>query len=362
MASAVSCLSRRRSIAARHRPIGFRILFLLLSASISFWLGTNYRSCEERISFPSRSKRGFDLTATIADIAHTIPPLRSPDGIVLIPSFKMVLSDLYGRCAFVNVTTGREHCSFLEAGHEHTVHSHVFNALLSSLVFVEPQSTMVVDLGSNVGVFSLSAAALGFRVTSIEAQIALNRFARASAAVNGFSRKMLILDGLVIGTNEMSAGSHLPHYLYIPGDGEAVNETSATKVPIGDVVQQDVQFLKIDLDGPEGPLMFGLLPILKKHKVYNIAIEINSDVWHRFSGNVNEEIRLLVSLFGLGYCAHYVPVADQKQRHRPVMEELKPSDGLRLPGYYQVPEDRFMRVLAFNSFETKNFFFSKQVC
>lgn len=302
------------------------------------------------------------MASVIAEIAHTIPPLRSFDGSVLIPSFKMVLSDLYGRCAFLNATTGREHCSFLEDGREYVVHSHVFNALLASLVFAVPQSMMVVDLGSNVGVFSLSAAALGFRVISIDAQTALNRFARASAAVNGFSRKMSILDGLVIGSAELSAGSQLPHYLYIPGDGEAVNETSTTKIPIGKIVTQDVQFLKIDLDGPEGPLMFGLLPILRRHDVYNIAIEINSDVWHRYSQDVNEEMKLLASLFKLGYCAHYTPVGDQKQRHLPVVKLLKSSDHLRLPGYYQVSEDQFVQVLSYNSFETKNFFFSKNIC
>lgn len=297
------------------------------------------------------------------------PPLRK-NGVELIPGFKMVLGDLHGSCDFPTVD-GRSYCEMISAGFEHTVHAHVFNTLISSLIHVpknERQHLRVIDLGSNIGLFSLSSAALGYQVVSIEAQLLLNRFARASAWENGFSHRMTILDGLIVGNHQRSTHV-LPKVLYVPGDNPTLmednspNRTATERIPIAKVLMGTVQLLKIDIDGPEGPLMYGLIPLLKSVSVKNIVIEISTGAWKSFEGSFKEELNLFLSVFDLGYCVHFIPVFDQIKRHATLYEELSPSDDNMLPGYYIVPNKKKLEeVLSFENHETKNLFMSKEAC
>lgn len=350
------------------------VLFCLAAFSLLFWTKScsieATCQCKQNLAALSTSSPRPGVVLLLEEVSYQIPPIMFEKKVEL-PSFKMMLGDLMGNCNFL--TNGPEdYCELMANGFESGVHRHVFDPFILSLR--GHKGGNVVDLGSNVGLFCTSAAAMRFNVICVEAQLGLNRLARATAFVNGFEERMQIRDGMIVAQKNVMI-KHIPDSLYIPGDAEIRQSrkqarTATNMIEIDEVVQGDTILIKIDIDGPEGALIKGLFPLLKKYYVENLVIEMGADSWSKYGTTQKEALDLYVKLSSeLGYCMYYHPYGDQVQRHSDLLVELKRLDDLespdfarRLRGYYFVPKEKAAEVLMWNGGETKNIYYSKIFC
>eukprot|EP00633_Aureoumbra_lagunensis_P003577 CAMPEP_0197289824 /NCGR_PEP_ID=MMETSP0890-20130614/7087_1 /TAXON_ID=44058 ORGANISM="Aureoumbra lagunensis, Strain CCMP1510" /NCGR_SAMPLE_ID=MMETSP0890 /ASSEMBLY_ACC=CAM_ASM_000533 /LENGTH=370 /DNA_ID=CAMNT_0042761465 /DNA_START=223 /DNA_END=1335 /DNA_ORIENTATION=- len=191
---------------------------------------------------------------------------------------------------------------------------------------IENETTTVLDLGANHGLYSLLAAAKGAKVWGIEPQTALSSLVQACAAVNGFDHnsfhifRNLILDadpGKTIEFPELAMHSNgeggaasigmptaqaanLPKY--------AVTTISVSKLADQCFHSQSIAFMKVDVEGVELPALRSAMPLFQHHKIKHAVVEFGPlSRWKRLSesgveNNGQEHAALLLaSLRNLGY-------------------------------------------------------------
>ncbi len=145
---------------------------------------------------------------------------------------------------------------------------------------------LVVDVGANVGYFSYIAALSGCRVVSIEAAASnvqrLRQTARrAAAGARGIS--------WTVYHNAAAEVSGAAVRLYVAPNDARVNAGNHKARPTGggergytlrldDILDEDVHFLKLDVEGYEPRALAGAARLFTEHRVSAVVLELSHDV------------------------------------------------------------------------------------
>jgi FkbM family methyltransferase len=144
---------------------------------------------------------------------------------------------------------------------------------------------LVVDVGANIGYFTMMAAALGYDVISFEPMAHNLQRLRSSVSRNGFGSRVSIIDRVAAqtaGAQVVLVATHSTNQ----GNGHIVNELSVdsshryySKTTTLDAVlvpmKQDILLMKIDVEGSEAAVLDGAYGIMHEHTVYFITLEIS---------------------------------------------------------------------------------------
>ena len=140
------------------------------------------------------------------------------------------------------------------------------------IVRVSKKPGLVVDVGANIGYFSLLAAALGHQVVAFEP---MNRNVAkfwSSVETNHFEDKITLFQNAVVSEKGLRVALESTHHTNqgngrIVGVGEWVDT-----VALDDLVHSDVLLLKIDVEGFEGAVLDGARALLSRRKVQFITM------------------------------------------------------------------------------------------
>ena len=180
--------------------------------------------------------------------------------------------------------------------------------------FAAPPVAVVVDVGANLGYFSLMAAALGHRVVAFEPMGRNAAKLQASIARNaGFSERIALYQNAVAsraGEVVALAATHPSNQ----GNGQVVVRDAPPRgggalggvygidyvetVRLDDVVAEDVLVMKIDIEGLEAEALNGARGLLCGHVVRYVVIEFSEET--RRSARCPAR-RMLRTLEALGY-------------------------------------------------------------
>ena len=151
--------------------------------------------------------------------------------------------------------------------------------LLVRVLLPPSTSELVVDVGANVGYFTLMAAALGYDVVAIEPMGRNSAKLLASIARNpGFDRRIRVVSAAAsfrAGDVVSLGATHATNQ----GNGRigAHGEDHAVTVTLDDVVRQrNVALMKIDVEGHEPAVLHGARHLLCHHTVRYVVIELSS--------------------------------------------------------------------------------------
>lgn len=177
---------------------------------------------------------------------------------------------------------------------------------------------VVIDVGSNIGLFSLTAASLGASVRAIEADIANYGAFCKTIEANGLDGKILACNYVVgdgsavqfVVDEKCRSSSHC-----IPGGGRSESRKLDDLFP--DMAKVD--FIKIDVEGAEADVLRGARQIIQKHDPI-IMLEFNTYALliYRNTSPLNF-LRQLVTEFPQVFA-----IANKSQRERQKISGLIP--------------------------------------
>jgi FkbM family methyltransferase len=138
---------------------------------------------------------------------------------------------------------------------------------------------LVLDLGANHGVYAVLAAAAGARVAAFEPNPRLCELMRRSAAVNGFSGRMMVYEAAV---GDVDGEVHLAFDNAWPGGGHVVAAGSQEPgvgcrvLPLDSFFADPaitVDLIKMDVEGTEGRALMGMRGLLARSPGVRIMME-----------------------------------------------------------------------------------------
>lgn len=195
-------------------------------------------------------------------------------------------------------------------GPSYSLHMEGFFEWENTLLFYEVTKDcdgLVVDIGANIGYYTIISASQGCRVLSIEPNPSLIPIIASSAVANGVSERITLLSAGVGARTESicySTRETCPGCLSQISCGEGAE--SITLISLSDLLDEDVLFMKIDVDGLEIQALIGILPLLRRREVRIIFVELNPHWWSR-GGRPDarkEGLEVLDELFSMGYTPH----------------------------------------------------------
>ena len=164
---------------------------------------------------------------------------------------------------------------------------------------------LVVDVGANLGYFSLLAASMGFKVVSFEP---MNRNAAkflSSIARNNFEDKIILYQNAVT-YNSCDSVTMTETHNTNQGNGQIKGSTSSKEglygqdyvdtIKIDDVIHTDVLLMKIDVEGFEGAVLNGAKNLICWNLVLYITIEFSHDTRHSKDCPALQMLQLLESV------------------------------------------------------------------
>jgi len=161
---------------------------------------------------------------------------------------------------------------------------------------------LFVDVGTNIGFFSMLAASWGCKVIGFEANSMLHGLVQNSAKLNGFDQITVIPHGAgptrqkVLVNNKKTCPSCSS--MTTKTDPDAIE---IEMVDISSYIHERPLFLKIDIDGYEIGALEGALAMLRKHRLPNGYVEFNPQWWERSSITRDRGIKLVNEMSKLGY-------------------------------------------------------------
>ena len=169
------------------------------------------------------------------------------------------------------------------------------------IVRVSTEPGLVVDVGANIGYFSLLAASLGHTVVAFEP---MNRNVAkfwSSIERNGFTDRISLFQNAVASERGHRVSLESTHYTN-QGNGK-INwrgnaQEAVDTVALDDLVHSDVLLLKIDVEGFESGVLDGARQLLCAHIVKYITIEFSPETRNN---PVCSSHRMLATLKDLGY-------------------------------------------------------------
>lgn len=171
---------------------------------------------------------------------------------------------------------GGENSMFIELarGFWDTAETRLANAVLSFGCRASKSPALMVDVGMNIGYFSAMALAAGCRVVAFEPTKYHHPYALVTAMLSGHGERF---------TLHKLAASNISGEK-IPFDDWSFSETAEKEkrgqtlpyvytTRVDDVVQEDVLYLKVDVEGHEPVVFQGLIRLLSKKTVLVIVWE-----------------------------------------------------------------------------------------
>jgi FkbM family methyltransferase len=144
--------------------------------------------------------------------------------------------------------------------------------------FVTPGMTFV-DVGANVGYFTLLAASLGARVIAYEPTPAVFARLQQNVALNGFDNVTLVNAAVADqpGTLALYQSPDDPEANNLFGDGDHSVEVPAVTLDdeMAERGVQKVDLLKIDAEGAEPLVLSGSVKLLANSPAPSIVMEVN---------------------------------------------------------------------------------------
>jgi len=171
---------------------------------------------------------------------------------------------------FANLNSGVVSGNINTYGSFAPIETGIFKNILKDRCTENP-TPLVVDVGGNMGYFTTYAAKIGCRVRSYEPVPDPRRFIHVNTMINHLSSLVKIFP-YAVDINRTVVGIDVnPDWglSVINKDGALKVETVITE----DIITEDVLLLKIDTEGHESKVLFGLREILKKYNVENLIVE-----------------------------------------------------------------------------------------
>jgi FkbM family methyltransferase len=234
----------------------------------------------------------FGLCSSSSAPTHATPTLIRAPPLYLEPNY--ATSDFWGQVAFLPVP--RFHINTHDpVGQDIYISKSVHDAKqpwdpflwqLMVDVLAGAQSNLMVDVGANLGYFSLQAAALGHRVVAFEPMSRnANKFI-SSIVQNKFEQNITLYQNAVTYQSGRVVALRETHPTN-QGNGK-ISPMAASKtgrygvdyvetVSLDDVLHEDVLLMKIDVEGFEGAVLNGAKRLICWNIVRYIALEFSSD-------------------------------------------------------------------------------------
>lgn len=171
------------------------------------------------------------------------------------------------------------------------------------------QGMDVVDIGANVGFYTVAAAKKGARVLAIEPTEGAFKRLHANVERNGVADRTILFNGLAADHNdhaEMHVVEGLEEYSSlapIPEPYIRGHQSSTISLPartIDSLVQEyrlSPRLIKVDVEGAEVQVFRGAAETLAKHRPA-VMSELSNMLMGRFGTNCDDVVRIFV---GLGY-------------------------------------------------------------
>eukprot|EP00466_Bigelowiella_natans_P020465 jgi/Bigna1/73423/fgenesh1_pg.24_\ len=173
---------------------------------------------------------------------------------------------------------------------------------------------LVIDVGANVGFFSLYMASQGCQVLAFEPQESLMDPIKTSTCLNGLNRRMNIKNAALAATNDGEetelyydgwnvGDARLAHSCEKAGGYTRCQQVDSI-VQLDDVIPEREQILlmKIDVSGMESSVLRSMERLLASQSVYHIVLNYNP----AFIG-AQESVSILEKLHNYGYSIFYLP-------------------------------------------------------
>jgi FkbM family methyltransferase len=231
-----------------------------------------------------------------------------------MPPAKIVLETESRQC---DLFGGPQVCLDFSDGLHFEPEYHVREAVLSFLsTCLHRDDCLSIDIGANIGQFSIMMAALGSRVIAVEGQIALATALQRSAEVNCFQDSLVVHNAYI----DLDESKHGLRQYHDGSGGRPImaghpastyhqqNEECCTKV-FGEIntiawktlllQSRNIDFIKIDIDSFEIDLMHQALDLISQGKI-NVSTFV---VELRDPG-----FEFLQTLFAAGYHAYFLNI------------------------------------------------------
>ncbi|MBT7958998.1 MAG: FkbM family methyltransferase [Akkermansiaceae bacterium] len=152
--------------------------------------------------------------------------------------------------------------------------------LFQRILTQDCSNKLVVDVGANIGYFTMLSLASGCRVVAFEPQPGARELIRQSLRLNYFNYEKITLLPGVVGTHDGTGSISL--------DGEwgmrsmasdiSSEKASVSQFRLDRIIKEDVHLLKIDVEGFEHLVLAGTSDLFSHYNVFNILLEIKPTV------------------------------------------------------------------------------------
>jgi len=141
--------------------------------------------------------------------------------------------------------------------------------LLDLVNKLTPQAGVVLDLGAHIGTFSLPVAAAGYQIIAIEASPRNAALLQTSVSLNRFDRMRVIHAAVTDRGGTLEFIPHGPWGMTSTPQLQQLFGLPTVKVPgvsvdemLSEIRQEQVHFIKIDVEGSEIPALRGMARLL----------------------------------------------------------------------------------------------------
>jgi FkbM family methyltransferase len=287
------------------------------------------------------------------------PILSKVDHRIIVPSHFLTVLNEQGEC----MLPGKEFCEHYKSAQQDVHVDQSIMTVLRGRCDLSPK--LVWDFGANIGYYTLFMRALGCQVVAIEPQPSMNDIHKRSLVANGWNN-----DGLV--TLIEKAVSDVPgnitlHKLWQPGIKD-VGKMTIDTVTIAELAHmfsgEEVELLKLDIDGPEILSLRGIADLADTLVIKNIIVELTVGAWNSLFGFKDSQVvDLFHKFFNVGYRMLLVYEDEFPKYPKSVMKKLKEVRDLgELQRAFEVlrePRSLIIEVLLMANRVTKNIFMTK---
>jgi len=176
-----------------------------------------------------------------------------------------------------------------------------YGPLIDLLVALTPKGGRVLDLGTHVGTFTLSAAALGYEVVGVEASPRNASLLRSSLERNGFEHRVRLIHAAVSdrpGTLSFCQAGPYGHVATAGGPSNATVPALAVDDLLDELGWDRIDFIKMDIEGSEVVGLRGLARRLRRADAPPVFVESNGHTLAMFG---QTPATLKKTLEGFGY-------------------------------------------------------------
>jgi len=179
--------------------------------------------------------------------------------------------------------------------------THFNHAQIDLMLKLVRPGQVVLDLGAHVGLYSLTAAAVGCRVAAVEASPRNAQLLSESARCNRFEMLQVVQAAVSDRAGTVEFNVHGPYgHVYAPGSNMLGTKVRAATVEqiLGEMGLSRVDFIKMDVEGSELAALSGMSRLLAGPEAPPILYESNSHTL-AFYGQTPRQLKQ--ALEDLGY-------------------------------------------------------------